>query len=973
MFNGRKYYQLVLAITLLHLAPFAGHASAKNWNTTSGNWNTAANWSPASVPTNGEVVNIVNSDGTARTVTLDVNAPSSGNLGLVTINQTGGTAFNTLAINNNFALTSSAMFVGGWNGAPSAGRGAVTQSTGTVTMAAGSDLVVGYGAGSTGTYTLSGGNLLANQSEFIGSIGSGTFTQMGGTNSLPASAVGYLNLGTSVGGVGTYNLSGGNLIVTKNEIVGDAGTGIFNQTGGTNTILGGFNLNLGNSNGGSGTYTISNNATLTVANNLYVGNSGTAVGTLNIQNNSSVWVTNAFWFYDHGTVNLSGGTLRFGLYVPAGGIFNYTGGTVQLSGNKTIGLDDTIQLIYGPIPTIPTGKGLTIEGVSNIRSDVNISGGKLTIKNNGGPAIADVGIGWVSDTPTVTVSADGDLTYENGNLRLADSGLPATLHVTGSGSTATISNDFYVGYNNTGHLQIDSAGVVTNNGNAAIATSVAGGDATLTGQGSTWNIGGNLTVGTAGAGTLNVNSGATVSVGSVLTVNSQSTVNINGGTLRLVGLNTAAANFHYNYGTIVLAGGTRTIGSDPVISQIFGSAAVLTAGRNLTIEGSAILNEPLTLNGGTLRATGLALNSTFQFSGGVLQIDGGSIVNASSLSIPSGGELRIAGTAAMPIAGAAGSTITCTGITALGSSASVNGFGTQGNVIVGQTVLTLQDANDVVFDALSYTSIGNGVNGGVINATNGLTLNFGGNIVGVGNINSTNISTKPLINNGHIVGNTSLQKITLNGYVKGVGTFDNVTTTGTFSPGLSPAVVSTTNLTVGLTGTLLMELGGTTAGSGYDQLQDAGTLTVGGILQIALINGFTPAAGQSFDLLNWGSLNGTFSTLDLPTLAGGLSWNTSQLYTTGVLSVVGAGLAGDYNNNGVVDAADYVLWRENPSGYGGSPAGYNTWRANFGQTAGSGAGSSLDASSTAVPEPAGSVSLLFAAFLLSGIRKSKSS
>jgi hypothetical protein len=54
---------------------------------------------------------------------------------------------------------------------------------------------------------------------------------------------------------------------------------------------------------------------------------------------------------------------------------------------------------------------------------------------------------------------------------------------------------------------------------------------------------------------------------------------------------------------------------------------------------------------------------------------------------------------------------------------------------------------------------------------------------------------------------------------------------------------------------------------------------------------------------------------------------------------------GDYNGNGTVDAADYVLWRKDPGAFGGDPAGYNTWRTNFGRA--SGAGANL----TAVPEP----------------------
>jgi hypothetical protein len=70
-----------------------------------------------------------------------------------------------------------------------------------------------------------------------------------------------------------------------------------------------------------------------------------------------------------------------------------------------------------------------------------------------------------------------------------------------------------------------------------------------------------------------------------------------------------------------------------------------------------------------------------------------------------------------------------------------------------------------------------------------------------------------------------------------------------------------------------------------------------------------------------------------------------------------AGLSGDYNNNNKADAPDYVMWRKNPAGFGGDPAGYNTWRSNFGQTAGS--GSAL--SSASVPEPAAWLILLIGA------------
>jgi hypothetical protein len=72
-------------------------------------------------------------------------------------------------------------------------------------------------------------------------------------------------------------------------------------------------------------------------------------------------------------------------------------------------------------------------------------------------------------------------------------------------------------------------------------------------------------------------------------------------------------------------------------------------------------------------------------------------------------------------------------------------------------------------------------------------------------------------------------------------------------------------------------------------------------------------------------------------------------------------LAGDYNADGSVDAADYVLWRRHvgdeagtlPNDVDGGVIGaaqYETWRENFGQT-GPGVGSTTGHSALAVPEP----------------------
>jgi hypothetical protein len=75
------------------------------------------------------------------------------------------------------------------------------------------------------------------------------------------------------------------------------------------------------------------------------------------------------------------------------------------------------------------------------------------------------------------------------------------------------------------------------------------------------------------------------------------------------------------------------------------------------------------------------------------------------------------------------------------------------------------------------------------------------------------------------------------------------------------------------------------------------------------------------------------------------------------------GFPGDYNSDGTVDAADYVVWRKQA----GTPTSYNTWRTNFGETfAGSGWGASANAT---VPEPAAFVMLIVAAAGISTRRR----
>lgn len=111
--------------------------------------------------------------------------------------------------------------------------------------------------------------------------------------------------------------------------------------------------------------------------------------------------------------------------------------------------------------------------------------------------------------------------------------------------------------------------------------------------------------------------------------------------------------------------------------------------------------------------------------------------------------------------------------------------------------------------------------------------------------------------------------------------------TGVVSPGNSPGCVTDQGNVVFEGGSSLqIELGGATPCTGYDQYTVNLSLTLnGGSLNISLYNGYVPAVGATFDILNWGTLTGTFGTLNLPTLPANLTWDTSKLYTTGVIAV----------------------------------------------------------------------------------------
>ncbi|MEX2309184.1 MAG: hypothetical protein WD738_16410 [Pirellulales bacterium] len=168
---------------------------------------------------------------------------------------------------------------------------------------------------------------------------------------------------------------------------------------------------------------------------------------------------------------------------------------------------------------------------------------------------------------------------------------------------------------------------------------------------------------------------------------------------------------------------------------------------------------------------------------------------------------------------------------------------------------------------------------------------------------------------------------------------------------LNPDFLQTPDITATITDGLLasnnfLQIGGAVIVDGgilraasFNESVSAGTIEVneGGTLQF---NNAQESVANVQNLITSG-----FITTSSPLGTAGFVIEVVDVGGTNFTQVAfPAGIAGDYNNDGKVDAADYVVWRK--TGIDGQQ-GYNVWRANFGQP---GAGSAL--TPAAVPEPA---------------------
>ncbi|MCC6508139.1 MAG: hypothetical protein IT423_03475, partial [Pirellulaceae bacterium] len=249
-------------------------------------------------------------------------------------------------------------------------------------------------------------------------------------------------------------------------------------------------------------------------------------------------------------------------------------------------------------------------------------------------------------------------------------------------------------------------------------------------------------------------------------------------------------------------------------------------------------------------------------------ISGGSLT-AGAIALGGAATLTGFGTIAANFSGQVGSVITLNGTLTIGNAGSASGFLTLGSIVTGVNTFNLLDADAATLGP--STTVGTASAAGRIVANGGLAINSGAQVSGFGTLETPNNPSLPIINHGSIIGATTSNRLTLPGFVMGTGTLNRTQITGTHNPGSPLAAVS--HGEVVYAGTLIMDLGGVAAGTGFDRINHNGLATLGGVLDVRQINGFVADTSHQFALFHsTGGLTGRFATVLLPTPPANHQW-----------------------------------------------------------------------------------------------------
>jgi hypothetical protein len=535
----------------------------------------------------------------------------------------------------------------------------------------------------------------------------------------------------------------------------------------------------------------------------------------------------------------------------------------------------------------------------NAHANLVFSGGSLTLESGSAVGSTDGFIlsgGTVNGTGTLTVSSGGTLTWTSGTMsgttEVASGG---SLQISGTStkflSGGTLSNAGTVNRSGSGSLVLQTGGTINNMAGGLFnflddSGITNNGGTSFSNAGTVRKSGGTLTstiavafhgldgeVLDAQSGTLGLGGGGSFSGGTAVTATA--------GTAALTaGMFTASDGASLgSAGALSVTGGSLTV-----------NAGDNASAQNLLLAGGALagLGTLEVPSGGTLRWTSGLMSETGTTAvdmGGSLQISGGNklmerrrLENAGTLSW-SGATLstergaRISNLAGGVVDFLDDSGVTFSGIEPLPSfinAGTVRKSGGAGTTTIG-----------IAFDSSGAVEVHSGTLsiGPSVAQVSGNTLTDGTWYVGA---NSTLVLPGIITTNQANVtlDGAGSQFAAVNNLASNAGSFSllggrNFTTAGDWSNTGSLTVAANSTLTVNgnftqaAAGALNVQLGGTATGQ-FSQVVVSGLATLGGTLNVTEVGGFTPAAGDTYQVMSFGSSSGDFATKNGFQLGNGL-------------------------------------------------------------------------------------------------------
>jgi fibronectin-binding autotransporter adhesin len=748
-------------------------------------------------------------------------------------------------------------------------------------------LNLGAGGSGSGTMTNAGSLALSTGTTFTFS---GTYSQTG-TLFVPATsrltlAGTFSNFSGSTLAGGTYVI-GGTLQFTGANIVTNAGTIVLDGPASqimdqaNNDALANFATNVATS-----SFTIQNGRNFGTAAQVTLTNAGLLV------TGAGSSFTVAGTFANVGVLVIGAAST----FTVTGGFANFDGST--LSGGTYV-ITGTLRFVSADLRTnaatiVLDGPGSQIVDLSGTNAlanfATNASVGSFTIQNGRnfatGPSVTfnNVGLLIIAAGSTFTVTA-GFTNFAGTTLTGGTYVIDGTLQFTGANTETNAATIVLDGP--TAQI-VDQA---NNNALANFAGNAAAGRFTIQNGSSFTRTGAFSNAGTLiiGAGSTFTMNGAFIQTGTVWVQSYGTLILAAGGsnsgsfTVSAAGLVTfAAGTFTLNVGTTLsgdglyqIAGATVSITDAVIVPNLELDSGALTGAAVLTITNS------FAWTGGTMSGTGstdLAPGSVFTISGAADKTLGGRTLNLGGTTTWSdSGNVVLANNAVISNqSGAVFIILNDQGILGTGTCANAGtltkaaGTGTttvdSGIAFANRGTVSLQSGTFNV--AGTYTQ-----SGGTTDLSAGAALTSSGGV---------NIQAGILSGSGTINASLTIQN---GGTLSGSETINgNVTNAGQVNPGgIGAAGVLTINgnYTQTATGVLNVEIGGPGAGSGFDQLRISGTATLGGTLNVSLLNGYVPPRGRAFQILTFGSREGTtFATVNLDPAFLPLAYNNMDVNLT---------------------------------------------------------------------------------------------